>query len=69
MSAIKAISSVGDESYRMLKDEAQRAVAVGAALELILGRISTSPTGTSLETELSKLSSYADRIQAALKVK
>lgn|GEM_PF-6550101 len=66
MSAIEAISNVGDEPYRLLKPQSQRAIAVGAALELIQSRVGTLPTGTSLENELSKLSQYADKIQAAL---
>lgn len=64
--SIEAISKVGENSYRQLIPAAQRAVAVGAALELIQSRIGTLPTGTSLETELTKLSQYADKIQAAL---
>ena len=64
--SIEAISKLGENSYRQLKAPAQRAVAVGAALELIQSRIGTAPTGTSLETELTKLSQYADKIQAAL---
>ncbi|MDD1131151.1 hypothetical protein [Pseudomonas shahriarae] len=64
--SIEAISKVGENSYRKLIPAAQRSVAVGAALELIQSRIATAPTGTSLDTELSKLSQYADRIQAAL---
>ncbi|WP_447096850.1 hypothetical protein [Pseudomonas sp. CF10PS3] len=64
--SIEAISKVGENSYRQLIPAAQRALAVGAALELIQSRIGTLPTGTSLETELSKLSQYADKIQAAL---
>jgi len=47
----------------------QRALAVNAGLELIQSRVSTLPTGTSLEVEIGKLSSYADKIQEALKVK
>ncbi|WP_330210457.1 hypothetical protein [Pseudomonas sp. AM4(2022)] len=64
--SIEAISKVGENSYRKLIPAAQRGVAVGAALELIQSRIATDSTGTSLETELSKLSQYADKIQAAL---
>ena len=64
--SIEAISNLGENSYRQLIPAAQRALAIGAALELIQSRIGTLPTGTSLETELTKLSQYADKIQAAL---
>lgn len=47
----------------------KRALAVNAALELISVRIgATSPNGNHLDQELGKLSSYADKIQEALKV-
>ncbi|AZE48237.1 hypothetical protein C4K04_2564 [Pseudomonas chlororaphis] len=65
--SIEAISKVGENSYRQLIPAAQRAVAVGAALELIQSRIGSALAGTSLETEMGKLSQYADKIQAALK--
>lgn len=46
----------------------KRALAVNAALELISVRIgATSPNGNHLDQELGKLSSYADKIQEALK--
>lgn len=44
----------------------KRVQAVNAGLELIQSRISTLPTGTSVEVELGKLSRYADLIQAAI---
>ena len=48
----------------------QRAYAVATALEIIQTRAGTSGQASiNIEYELSKLSSYADAIQAALKVK
>lgn len=50
--------------------EAKREAAVTAALTLILAKVANSPTnGSILEGELKSLSTYADQIQAALKVK
>ena len=49
--------------------EAQREAAVTAALTLIQAKVSNAPTnGGILESELNNLSTYADQIQAALKV-
>ena len=48
--------------------EAARAHAVACALELIAARVSSSAS-VHLDLELEKLSTYADQIQAALKVK
>ncbi|MGP0016861.1 hypothetical protein [Pseudomonas sp.] len=67
--SIEAIGTLNDHAYHGLIPSAQRAVAVTAALELIQSRVSTLPTGTSLDVELGKLSMYADKIQAALIVK
>ncbi len=48
--------------------DAKRAYAVSAALELIAVRCANNGAST-LDTELGKLSKYADTIQAALKAK
>ncbi|AHG41121.1 hypothetical protein N018_13240 [Pseudomonas syringae CC1557] len=48
-------------------DEDKRIMAVNAALELIHARVSTSSVGGLLEGEMSRLSDYADQIQAAIK--
>lgn len=55
--------------YSTVSDSDKRILAVNAALELISVRIgATSPNGNHLDTELGRLSGYADQIQAALKV-
>lgn len=46
--------------------EERRGFAVAAALELIAVRVSCDAGATQLEYEMSKLSEYADQIQAAL---
>jgi len=46
-----------------------REAAVGAALTLIQSRVVNATGGTQLQWELNNLSSYADKIQEALKVK
>ncbi|AVI85609.1 hypothetical protein PSPTOT1_3741 [Pseudomonas syringae pv. tomato T1] len=48
--------------------ETARAHAVASALELISARVS-SAASVHLDQEMEKLSTYADQIQAALKVK
>lgn len=54
-------------SYAQATDEKyKRACAVAAALELIAVRITNNTTGGILESELKKLSDYADLIQAAV---
>ncbi|RMT91285.1 hypothetical protein ALP37_02907 [Pseudomonas amygdali pv. sesami] len=45
----------------------KRLVAVEAAIDLIVARVSVS--GADLEAEMSRLSTYADQIQEAVKVK
>jgi hypothetical protein len=45
-----------------------REAAVGAALELVLARVS-SPAAVDLSQEMTNLSKYADQIQAALQAK
>ena len=49
--------------------EAQRDVAVTAALTLIQSRVLNATGATQLQWELGNLSAYADLIQDALKVK
>ena len=50
--------------------EEKREAAVAAALTLIQAKVANSPTnGGVLESEMKSLSSYADQIQEALKVK
>lgn len=63
--AIKSISVIGNLAYAKLQPDTQRAVAVGAALELISNRVLSSAS-VHLSQELEKLSVYADQIQAAL---
>lgn len=46
--------------------EDRRGFAVAAALELIAVRVSCATGATQLDYEMSKLSQYADQIQAAL---
>ncbi|WP_439878876.1 hypothetical protein [Pseudomonas prosekii] len=66
---------MSDNFKNLLKDTglsqgsntARREAAVTAALTLISSK-AESPEGINLEYELGKLSSYADKIQAALKV-
>ena len=49
--------------------KAKRAYAVSAALELIAVRVLNNQSSDVLGDELSKLSTYADQIQDALKAK
>ncbi|MBJ2345564.1 MULTISPECIES: hypothetical protein [Pseudomonas] len=49
--------------------EAQRDLAVAAALTLIQSRVLNATGGNQLQWELGNLSAYADLIQEALKVK
>lgn len=48
--------------------EQQRAYAVGIALELVAAKL-CSGASTNLEGEVDNVSKYADKIQAALKLK
>lgn len=66
--AIKSISVIGNVAYDRLQESTKRNIAVGAALELILGRVSSSAS-VHLSEELQNLSRYADQIQDALKLK
>lgn len=67
-SPIDALVVTGTYAYPRLSDESKRAVAVGAALDLIRAQASAvhSP-GTLLDVEMNNLSRYADLIQEALK--
>jgi len=65
--ANKSLNTLGGHAYHALKPEAQRAIAVSAALELITAKLS-SGASTNLDGEVKNLSLYADQIQAALKV-
>ncbi|MGB3123575.1 MAG: hypothetical protein WBB95_07195 [Pseudomonas sp.] len=66
--AIKAISVNGNLAYARLQPDTQRAIAVGAAVELISNRVLSSAS-VHLSQEMEKLSDYADKIQEALKSK
>lgn len=66
--AIKAVSVIGNLSYAKLQPISQRAIAVGAALELISNRVLSSAS-VHLSQELDNLSKYADQIQEALNTK
>jgi hypothetical protein len=55
-------------AYYKSDDSGKRHFAVASALDLIAKKVSASPN-TVLEFELSKLSSYADQIQAAISKK
>ncbi|WP_048399014.1 hypothetical protein [Pseudomonas weihenstephanensis] len=66
--AIKAISVNGNLAYARLQPDTQRAIAVGAALELISNRVLSSAS-VHLSQEMEKLATYADQIQEALKSK
>lgn len=66
--AIGSLSTIGAASYHKLQPSSKRNIAVGAALELILGRVSSSAS-VHLSQELDNLSKYADQIQAALETK
>ncbi|CAI8820125.1 conserved hypothetical protein [Pseudomonas sp. IT-P100] len=52
-----------------LKSEAKRAAAVAAALDLIHAYAGSGNQKFSLSAHMKMLSTYADQIQAALKVK
>lgn len=57
-------------SYAQATDEKyKRASAVSAALELIAVRVTNNTTGGILESEMKRLSEYADLIQAAAEKK
>lgn len=67
--ANKSLNTIGGHSYHAVGPDAQRAIAVSAALELIQTRLSASSASSTLRNELENLSAYADQIQEALKVK
>jgi hypothetical protein len=65
--AIKQIGNVASNTYRYQDVEVKRAMAVAAALELIALNVQGANSNGVLETEMASLSSYADKIQEALK--
>ncbi|WP_077046653.1 hypothetical protein [Pseudomonas sp. KK4] len=65
---IKNIGNIAAHTYRGQPPEIQRAMAVGAALEMIAAYAASNAV-VNLEAELKSLSGYADQIQEALKVK
>lgn len=60
---------LGDSGYGPAGPEAQRELAVTAALSLIQSRVANATGSSQLQWELGNLSDYADKIQEALKVK
>lgn len=66
---IKAISVLGSHRYSTLATPQQRAIAVGAALDLIALNVQGANNSGLVESELERLSGYADKIQEALKDK
>lgn len=67
--AIDKLVDMGSHGYIHLNDAGQRAVAVAAVLELICAKASASPAYAAvLRNEVPQIGSYADAIQAALKV-
>ncbi|AGZ34699.1 MAG: hypothetical protein ACOKSU_26095 [Pseudomonas sp.] len=54
-------------AYAQSGAEGKRLVAVEAAIDLIIARVSSE--GADLEAEMSRLSKYADQIQEAVKIK
>lgn len=64
--SVSAVSTIGSHAYSNLSPDNKRAIAVGAALEVIAAR-ATGPSGNvNLSYEFEQLSRYADQIQAAL---
>ena len=59
----------GDTPFGAASPEGKRELAVAAALTLIQAKVSNSINADQLQTEMSRLSTYADQIQAALEVK
>ncbi|EJN17251.1 hypothetical protein PMI36_05585 [Pseudomonas sp. GM79] len=59
--------NVTSASPKKTNEEHYRAYAVAAALEVIAGYVA-SGLSVNLESEMESLSSYADKIQEALKV-
>lgn len=66
---IKAVSVLGSHRYSALVAPQQRAIAVGAALDLIALNVQGANSSSLIESELDRLSAYADKIQEALKDK
>ena len=59
----------GDTPFGAESPQSQRELAVAAALTLIQAKVLNSSGAGQLQTELNRLSKYADQIQAALEVK
>lgn len=59
----------GDTPFGAASPQSQRELAVAAALTLIQAKVLNSSGAGQLQTELNRLSKYADQIQAALEVK
>ena len=59
----------GDTPFGAASPQSQREQAVAAALTLIQAKVLNSSGAGQLQTELNRLSKYADQIQAALEVK
>ncbi|MFH6568693.1 MULTISPECIES: hypothetical protein [Pseudomonas] len=58
----------GDTAFGAASPQIKRELAVAAALTLIQAKVLNSSSATQLQSELSRLSKYADQIQAALEV-
>ncbi len=58
----------GDTTFGAASPQIKRELAVAAALTLIQAKVLNSSSATQLQSELSRLSKYADQIQAALEV-
>lgn len=67
--AIKQIGNVASNTYGFQKDGVKRAMAVAAALELVALNVQGANNSNLLDSELERLGSYADKIQAALNAK
>lgn len=59
----------GDTPFGAASPQSQRELAVAAALTLIQAKVLNSSGAGQLQSELNRLSKYADQIQAALEVK
>jgi hypothetical protein len=59
----------GDTPFGAASPQSQRELAVAAALTLIQSKVLNSSSAGQLQSELNRLSKYADQIQAALEVK
>ena len=59
----------GDTPFGAASPQSQRELAVAAALTLIQSKVLNSSSAGQLQSELNRLSKYADQIRAALEVK